>query len=123
MLLKQVIKVLEGYPENWRVRVGFKRPHSYRGYYERLAFEPASDVTIGEMLACARAAVGQTYQGLKGGDYTMDEYTEVYLSQWGNTGYQLSPPLFLFMLDQGSSAWAVLEAWADNRDRWWEARG
>lgn len=70
---------------------GFTRPHSYRGYYEQLAFEPAKNVTAGAMLADARKALGATYQGYKGGEYRMSEWTDVNLAEWGSTGEPLSP--------------------------------
>jgi len=60
-----------------RLSMGFRNPHSYRGFYEQLAFEVAENVTVGEMLTIAEPALGATYQGWKGGDYTMRDYTDV----------------------------------------------
>ena len=65
---------------------GFSGPHSYRGYYEDLAFRPAKNVTVGTMLVAARSAVGQVFSGYKGGDYTMDENTDCWLAEYGDTG-------------------------------------
>lgn len=62
-----------------RLKVGFRHPHSYRGDYYEVAFEAAQDVTVGEMLAAAESALGATYQGWKGGDYTMTGYAGVWL--------------------------------------------
>lgn len=62
-----------------RLKLGFLHPHSYRGYYEQLAFELVRSVTVGEMLAAAESALGETFQGWKGGDYTMKDWTDTWL--------------------------------------------
>ena len=56
MQLQELIDALETYDPSIVVREGFAEPHSYRGYYEQLAFEPAYGVTIGSMLSAARSA-------------------------------------------------------------------
>lgn len=63
------------------MREGFANPHSYRGYYDQLAFEPAYGVTIGSMLDAAKSAVGAIYYGYKGGSYRMGKWTDVYPRQ------------------------------------------
>ena len=69
---------------------GFRTPHSYRGYYEDVAFERASDVRVGDMLAAARDALGSTYTGWKGGDYDMHSSTACWLvAAEGCTGDEL----------------------------------
>ena len=79
---------------------GFHNPHSYRGDSMDLAFELKANVSVAEMLASAREALGTTYQGWKGGDYTMSEYTYVWLvSQRGNCGESLGAMLLQFLLD------------------------
>ena len=83
--------------------VGFNRPHSYRGYYEQLAFEPAENITIGEMLAAARSALGTTFTGYKGGDYTMGEHTECWIANYGESGSdQIGHVLMRLLLAQPS---------------------
>lgn len=79
LCLESLINILQDEPADKRVKVGFKNPHSHRGYYHNLAFEIAENVTVGEMLSAAQSALGATYQGWKGGDYTMHEYTSVWL--------------------------------------------
>lgn len=73
MNLGELIAALETLDPATKVRDGFGRPHSYRGDYQDLAFEPVNDTTIGAMLAAARSALDATYEGWKGGEYTMDE--------------------------------------------------
>jgi hypothetical protein len=61
---------------------------SYRGYYDQLAlgYRTGHDrVNAGELLALARAACGDTFEGYKGGSYRMDADTEVWLSNYGET--------------------------------------
>lgn len=81
-----------------RVPVGFANPHSWRGDYIELAFEPVADTTVGEMVAAAESAVGATYQGWKGGDFTMSEHTQVWLAEQGRLGETLGRLLLSLML-------------------------
>ena len=82
--LGDLIKRLEEEDPNRMVQLGFARPHSYRGFYDELAFEPKENVTIGDMLEAARSALGKTFTGYKGGDYVMEEFTYVWLSYYGS---------------------------------------
>lgn len=87
MKLGRLIEMLAAHPDRcddlapW----GLANPHSYRGYYDQLAFEPTVGVTIGAMLADARNSVGSTFEGWKGGSYTMDVDTEVWVAESGDT--------------------------------------
>lgn len=67
--------------------------HSYRGYYEEIAFEPASPgttVTAGELAQVVENAIGTVFTGWKGGDFRMDVDTPVWISSEGmNSGRQL----------------------------------
>lgn len=83
MKLKELIAALEQHDPEQPVAVGFANPHSYRGYYHELAFEPVADTTIGAMLVAALSAVGATYEGWKGGEFTMDRDTEVRIAYEG----------------------------------------
>jgi hypothetical protein len=82
--------------------LGFNSPHSYRGYYTDVAFETTSNISVGDMLAAARSALGATYQGYKGGDFTMNEYTDVWLSEHGTaSGETIGITLLRLMLTNG----------------------
>jgi hypothetical protein len=83
MVLGELIEFLKQYDPEKVVPLGFHKPHSYRGYYDHLAFEPAENITVGAMLAAAESAVGTTYPGYKGGEYEMGLYTDVWLSRYG----------------------------------------
>lgn len=69
-------------------------PHgldSYRGYYDHLAigFSPRRSQpapTVKEFLADCMTAMGRTYTGYKGGSYTMDENTPVWVANYGESG-------------------------------------
>ena len=61
-------------------------PDSYRGYYNELGFELSTSMVAASINAgTARLCVGQTFQGYKGGDYTMTEHTPVWIHQYGTT--------------------------------------
>lgn len=60
---------------------------SYRGYYEDLALNPGdSSVSVKNLLREARWCVGKTFHGYKGGNFTMNEYTPLWIADYGNTG-------------------------------------
>ena len=99
MVLKEVIEALENEDAALVVPKGFNSPHSYRGDYSELAFEPAENVTVGKMLQCAREALGTTYKGYKGGDFKMDEWTSCNIAEYGHCGEELGGRLLRFMLD------------------------
>lgn len=86
MNLGQLIDGLRGVKDQDRkVKKGFAKAHSWRGVYAELAFEPASDVTISSMLKTAEDAIGHTFQGYKGGDYTYNRETEIHISIEGES--------------------------------------
>ena len=99
MTLGELIEELKRHDRNKIVPMGFHHPHSYRGYYDQLAFEPARNITVGEMLNCAQEALNTTYPGWKGGDFTMGESTEVWLADEGDCGEIIGPELLNYMLD------------------------
>lgn len=97
MFLKELIEYLERKDPNIVVSVGFCCPHSYRGYYTELGFVPKKNTTVGDMLECAKGALGSTYVGWKGGEFTMGEYTDVYLAEYGDTGDEICNVLLDYM--------------------------
>jgi len=57
---------------------------SYRGYYSDLAIDRGGpECTAAELLGVLRFALGNTYEGYKGGDYKMTDTTPVWLSSYG----------------------------------------
>ena len=98
MILKDVIERLKNEPQDNVIKNGWGHAMSYRGYYEELAFSPANNVTIGSMLKEAEKALNNTYEGYKGGDFTMDEYTNVHIAKYGQTGHELSEMLLNYIL-------------------------
>ena len=89
MTLGKLIAALEAMPEGAEVK-NLKEAHSYRGYYSDLSFElgkgtrPASD-----LLKECKDAMGQVFQGYKGGDYVMGALTPVWLADYGCCGKKL----------------------------------
>lgn len=82
-------------------RIGFHRPHSYRGYYEDLAFVPVENISVAAMLAAAESADGETYDGWKGGEYKMSEWTQCWLSERGESGNDaIGPVMMSLILDE-----------------------
>jgi hypothetical protein len=93
MTLGRMIEDLERLPPG-RAVAGFGRLTSYRGHYEDLAFSPVNEAwdaernpaTVGELLAECREAMGKTYDGYKGGRFTMHKHTPLWVARWGSTG-------------------------------------
>lgn len=98
MYLYELINRLESEDLQKVVPMGFHNPHSYRGYYDELAFEPKEKVTVEEMLKCARRAIGKTFQGWKGGEYKMGKHTNVWLAEEGHCGESIGTILLDYML-------------------------
>lgn len=92
--LGELIKWLEAQPADKVVEDGFADPHSDRGYYCDVAFNPAVSTRIGDMLLHAKSALGATFLGYKGGDYTMNEYTEVLIGRYGDCGESITDTHF-----------------------------
>lgn len=75
---------------------------SWRGIYAELALccaEGRGATTVGALAETLRRAIGQTFQGYKGGDYEMSEWTYVHLVAWSsNSGAspECAPLLGLF---------------------------
>jgi len=89
MTLGKFIELLAAMPADFLID-GLGEPDSYRGYYSDLAFgrEPEK-VTAGALLAMCRAAMGQVYQGYKGGDYMMGANTPLWVAHYGSCGEKL----------------------------------
>jgi len=98
MTLQDLIDRLEEEDPHHGVSIGFSNPHSYRGYYNELAFEPREDITVEDMLRSAREAKGSTYTGWKGGEFEMGEHTPVWIAERGCLGETIGPILLDYML-------------------------
>lgn len=67
-----------------------RKPHSYRGWYERLAFEAGHDTsTVGQFRELLTSCLGGTFTGYKGGEYTMHKDTLVHLANYSQTGQEI----------------------------------
>ncbi len=97
-----LINWLEKQDQDLIVDDGFGDPHSDRGDYSELAFDPLSKAKISKMLAHARSAVGTTFTGWKGGEYTMDENTPVYIGEYGDCGDAIIPIHFKYWILTGN---------------------
>ena len=86
MNLGELISWLEAQDANMVVEDGFDSSHSDRGSYDELAFSPCKYTKIGDMLACAKKAVGSVETGYKGGEFLMTEATPVLLGFYGTCG-------------------------------------
>lgn len=84
MTLGDLIKRLEAIPPETVMRPGIGNPHSWRGRYEELSFEPVEETTVGKLLEEAKGCIGRTFCGYKGGEYTMSERSTVNIDEYGH---------------------------------------
>ena len=94
--LGEFISLLEKRPGNQSVEFDFcgfgvGGVGSYRGFYEDLALEPAEDFTdrykdVSALLQRLKKALGETFEGYKGGDYVMSEETILWAAKYGESG-------------------------------------
>lgn len=96
LTLKELITQLESLDQDKVISYGFGSPMSYRGYYDELAFEPEENVTVSHMLENALSALGKTFEGYKGGDFTMRENTPCWIAHYGNTGDEINDTLLSY---------------------------
>lgn len=90
LTLGELIDWLERQDSDAEVLDGFGAPHSDRGDYSELAFDPVSNTTYRRMLSYAKSADGCTFEGWKGGNYTMCRNTPVYIGKYGECGEPIS---------------------------------
>ena len=89
MLLDELIKWLEE-RKDAVVLDGFGEPHSDRGDYSNVAFDPVKRTTYSDMLYNARAALGALFMGYKGGEYRMHGWTDCFIGKYGDCGEQIT---------------------------------
>lgn len=89
MTLGELIEALEMMPEGAEIE-GLGNLNSYRGYYSDLAFEPEVGAkTAAELLETCRAAMGQVFEGYKGGEHVMGAKTPLWLANYGSCGEKI----------------------------------
>lgn len=62
---------------------------SWRGAYDELAINFTAEGNapkLSQLLEVLEGSVGQTFEGYKGGDYTMSRHTPVWVANHGNAG-------------------------------------
>lgn len=110
MTLREIIEYLERFLQVHGDRVvplgwGAGSAHAYRGIaaapsirFADLGFEPRRNVTVAEMLDEARAALGRSYPGWKGGGFLMHEFVECHIAENGRCSADKIGPLLLAFL-------------------------
>lgn len=98
MTLGELILELKKEPQDKIIKYGFAHPHSYRGDYSELAFEPSENIPVSVMLKHAEDSLEKEFIGYKGGEYVMSDYTNVHLAQYGDCGEDITLYGLAFML-------------------------
>jgi len=87
MTLGKLIERLQSIPPETMIDIA--EPHSYRGYYSDLAFKSGGKITATAALSMCRAAMGEVFQGYKGGDFQMGRNTPVWCASYGCCGQKI----------------------------------
>ena len=89
MTLGELIDFLKAQPADKKI-TGFGAANSYRGYYSDLAFEPSKEEkTVGNFLDHCKSAMGQVFEGYKGGGFVMGRNTPLWIAFYGECGPRL----------------------------------
>lgn len=95
MYIKQILEQLGSLVDNSHEELyiaGVSREFcSYRGHYSELCVTPSvgRKMTVCEFSNVLADQIGNTYEGYKGGEYTMTEGTELYMATYGNLGEKI----------------------------------
>lgn len=91
MTLGDMIAVLDAIPKETQVPA-LSNPHSYRGFYEDLAFQSSRDgatISASSLLDVCKSCIGRKFMGYKGGEYVMSEDTPLWVAEYGRGGDKL----------------------------------
>lgn len=89
LTLGKLIASLEAMPTD-AVVANLRDPDSYRGYYSDLYFERLDGTRpAAELLADCKAAIGQAFDGYKGGKFWMSGMTPLWIATYGCCGQKL----------------------------------
>ena len=89
MTLGKLIEELEKYPLETKIQQ-LSNPHSYRGYYEDLAFQLSENkATVKETLTLLKSCLNTEFQGYKGGDFIMTNETLIWVATYGSCGERI----------------------------------
>lgn len=90
MTLIEMVKALRRLDPRVSV-IKLVNPHSYRGYHDHLAFEIDYNQTMeaGILLDICEKLQGSTLYGYKGGVFTVEDNTPVWIADYGKTGHPL----------------------------------
>jgi hypothetical protein len=56
---------------------------SYRGVYDQISLDRCVEKTVGELKQQTKEAIGATFTGYNGGEYTMNNDTFIWVSEYG----------------------------------------
>lgn len=83
ILLGDLKAVLRAIDEDVLLDFGFSDPHSYRGMYDCVSFEPSPSRPTKDLVQEVFKALQDTYTGWKGGEFNYTENTPVFFTYEG----------------------------------------
>lgn len=92
--LKRLIRLLE--PLERTPVINLTNPHSYRGYYDDLAFELGEGCMCSkDLLSLCKSLIGKKFEGYRGGTYKMKRGTLLWVANYGDCGKPLTSKMIL----------------------------
>lgn len=73
-----------------------KETTEYGDIHERI-YIGKENPTVSEWIEVLKEAIGKTFEGYKGGDFTMSKNTPVWLAEWGDSGFGKEYELIYFV--------------------------
>jgi len=91
LTLEDLIEWLENQDKDIVIKNGFGgEAHSDRSSLQDISFDPKKYTTIGEMLKSAKSALGKKVEGYKGGYFTINGLSKVFIGEWCNFGESIT---------------------------------
>ena len=105
------VQVVVDVPGDDSARRGLGNPHSYRGYYDRLALEPTEHpTTVQQLRIMLRGSCDEVFTGYKGGDFRMTRETLLHVASYGSCGRAVVG------LADGDTRWQVVVLTASDEE-------
>ena len=87
MNIKGLLEVLSEYDLHCTIEGVSAEGGSYRGYYQEFYLEKGGSTTVGDLVTyIENEVIHKGFEGYKGGYFTMDHGSDVYLASYGDTG-------------------------------------
>lgn len=86
LTVNEVIQSLEAHHQSASVCGVQCDGGSYRGSYDNFYIESGGRTTVGDLVSFLHSVIGESFDGYKGGSYTMDSDSMCFVASYGECG-------------------------------------